>query len=287
MGEEPERREKNRCSIDGCIVEQYVATTYPVSETIAKLESVGQVQGQISMIDQCITVVEEPTLAIEKVHMQKREVPKGSSSRKLAAIEHVDNKGPPCLPQETPVVVQDAPDFLIALVVKENATPPIVKAIARSVPNATQSQATTSTSTSISFNMIDNNIAQGSGCSIFINNLPTNVTTPQVEEELKKFGEIKPSGIEVRSRQVGGSKSAFVEFEEVTSVQTTIEASPILIGGCKAFIREKHPFRERFRNGSRGHGGYSSRGRGIGRRGRAGGIYKIKNGGIMGSHGPI
>ena len=67
VGEEPERLEKNLGSIDGCIVEQYAATTYPVSDTIAKLESVGQVQPQISMIDQCITVVDEPAPAVEKV----------------------------------------------------------------------------------------------------------------------------------------------------------------------------------------------------------------------------
>ena len=84
--------------------------------------------------------------------------------------------------------------------------------------------------------------------------LPANVTTPQIDEELKKFGAIKPSGIEVRSREVGGSSYAFVEFEEAASVQTAIEASLVVIGGCKAFIREKRPFRERFRNGARGHG---------------------------------
>ena len=52
VGEEPERLEKNLGSIDGCIVEQYAATTYLVSETVAKPESVGQVQPQTSMIDQ-------------------------------------------------------------------------------------------------------------------------------------------------------------------------------------------------------------------------------------------
>ena len=128
--------------------------------------------------------------------------------------------------------------------------------------------------------------------------LPANVTTPQIDEELKKFGAINPSRIEDRSRQVGGSSYAFVEFEEAASVQTAIEASPIVIGGCKAFIREKRPFRERFRNGARGHGAYSSGVRGIGRTDfvnkteggslsgrRSGGIYKTKNGGIVKSDG--
>ena len=127
--------------------------------------------------------------------------------------------------------------------------------------------------------------------------MPANVTTPQVEEELK-FGAITPSGIEVRSREVGGSSYAFVEFEEAASVQTAIEASPIVIGGCKAFIREKRPFRERFRNEARGRGAYSFRGRGIGRSDfvnktervslsgrRSRGIYNIKNGGIVRSDG--
>lgn len=301
VGEEPKGLEKNLGSIDGCIVEQYAATTYPVSETVAKPESVGQVQPQIGMIDQCITVVEERAPAVEKVQMQKREVPESSAGRKVAAIEHVDNKGPPCPTQETPVVVQDAAEKSFALVVKENAAPPTVKAIVGAVPNAAQTKETTSNSTSrsIPVDMADNNIAQGSVCSIFINNLPANVTTPQVDKELKKFWAIKPSGIELRSREAGGSSYTFVEFEEAASVQTAIEASPIVIVGCKAFNREKRPFRERLKNGARGRGAYSFRGRGIGRsdfvnkteRGslcgrRSGGIYKIKNGGLVRSDGP-
>jgi hypothetical protein len=40
----------------------------------------------------------------------------------------------------------------------------------------------------------------GNGCSIYIKHLPVNVTPAQVEEEFKKFGAIKPSGVQVRSK---------------------------------------------------------------------------------------
>jgi RNA recognition motif-containing protein len=57
--------------------------------------------------------------------------------------------------------------------------------------------------------MTDNNIVEGTGCSVFIKNLPVNITHSQVEEEMKKFGAIKPSGVQVRSREGSlSSKSA-------------------------------------------------------------------------------
>ena len=75
-------------------------------------------------------------------------------------------------------------------------------------------------------------------CSVFIDNLPVNITPPQVEEELEKFGAVKPCGVQVRSRPGGRPCFGFVEFVEAASVQTALQSSPILIRGCKVSVRE-------------------------------------------------
>lgn len=40
------------------------------------------------------------------------------------------------------------------------------------------------------------------GYSIFVKSLPYNATVEMVEQEFKKFGAIKPGGVQVRNRQV-------------------------------------------------------------------------------------
>lgn len=43
----------------------------------------------------------------------------------------------------------------------------------------------------------------GEGHSIYIRNLPLNLTVPQLEANFKKFGPIKQGGVQVRSNKVG------------------------------------------------------------------------------------
>ncbi|XP_008789695.2 nuclear transport factor 2-like isoform X1 [Phoenix dactylifera] len=121
--------------------------------------------------------------------------------------------------------------------------------------------------------------AEADGHSIYIKSLPLNATPDQLEEEFKRFGRIKPGGIQVRSHKLQGFCFGFVEFEEANAVQSAIEASPITIGGRQAFVEEKRTTSSRvgnrgrfapgrgggFRNdGIRGRGIYSG-GRGYGR----------------------
>ncbi|WOK98466.1 G3BP-like protein isoform X2 [Canna indica] len=84
----------------------------------------------------------------------------------------------------------------------------------------------------------DNHLEE-EGHSIYIRNLPLNATAEQVEEEFKIFGPIKPGGVQVRSHKVERYCFGFVEFESLKSMQTAIEASPIMIGGRQANIEEK------------------------------------------------
>ncbi|KAJ6815701.1 ras GTPase-activating protein-binding protein 2-like [Iris pallida] len=116
--------------------------------------------------------------------------------------------------------------------------------------------------------------------SIYIKGLPLNATPAQVEEEFKRFGPIKPGGVQVRSQKQQGFCFGFIEFEMASSVQSAIEASPVLISGRQVFVEEKRPTGSRvgsrgrfpgrlggFRNeGGRGRGSYGGGGgRGYGR----------------------
>ncbi|MQM11846.1 hypothetical protein Taro_044756, partial [Colocasia esculenta] len=68
--------------------------------------------------------------------------------------------------------------------------------------------------------------AEVDGHSIYIKNLPLNATVVQLEEEFKRFGPIRPDGIQVRSNKQQGFCFGFVEFEVPSAVQSAIEAPP-------------------------------------------------------------
>ncbi|KAK4383566.1 Nuclear transport factor 2 [Sesamum angolense] len=72
------------------------------------------------------------------------------------------------------------------------------------------------------------------GHSIYIRNLPLNATVAQLEAEFKKFGTIKPNGV-----QQQGFCFGFVEFQEFSSMQSAIKASPITIGDRQAAVEIK------------------------------------------------
>ncbi|KAJ8546233.1 hypothetical protein K7X08_018816 [Anisodus acutangulus] len=97
------------------------------------------------------------------------------------------------------------------------------------------------------------------GHSIYVRNLPLNVTVAQLEVEFKKFGPIKQGGVQVRSNRQQGFCFGFVEFEDSSSMNRAIQASPVTIGGFQADVEIK---RTTIRVGSgRGHfppgkGGY-------------------------------
>ncbi|ONK56595.1 uncharacterized protein A4U43_C10F10490 [Asparagus officinalis] len=122
--------------------------------------------------------------------------------------------------------------------------------------------------------------SEADGHSVYIKGLPLNATPEHLEEEFRRFGPIKPGGIQVRSHKQQGFCFGFIEFETVTSVQSAIEASPVMISGCQAFVEEKRPAGARvsgrgrfsgrmggFRNegGPRGRGGNFGGGRSYGR----------------------
>jgi len=77
-----------------------------------------------------------------------------------------------------------------------------------------ESEKQTGKSTPFRFSGSNYNIAKGTGqCSIFVNNLAAKITPSQLEEEMKKFGAIKPSGVQVRNRPGAQACYGFVEFK--------------------------------------------------------------------------
>ncbi|CAL0331252.1 unnamed protein product [Lupinus luteus] len=101
-----------------------------------------------------------------------------------------------------------------------------------------------------------NNESSGKAHAIFVANLSMNATVEQLEQVFKKFGPIKPDGIQVRSNRQQGSCFGFVEFESATSMQSALEASPpIILDNRKLSIEERRANNDKPRFSS-GRGGY-------------------------------
>ncbi|KAB2053516.1 hypothetical protein ES319_A12G192900v1 [Gossypium barbadense] len=105
-----------------------------------------------------------------------------------------------------------------------------------------------------------NDNEEAEGHSIYVRNLPYTATPVQLEVAFKKFGPIKRNGIQVRSNKQGFT-FGFVEFENASSVQSALEASPITIGDRQAAVEEK---RTNTRVGSSGSGSGTGTGTGTG-----------------------
>lgn len=99
--------------------------------------------------------------------------------------------------------------------------------------------------------------------AIFVPNLPMDATVEQLEVVFKKYGSIKPDGIQVRSNKQQGSCFGFVEFESASSMQNAIKESPISMFNRKLHIEERRASNDRGKFS--GRGGYRNdnfRGRG-------------------------
>ncbi|XP_039063647.1 nuclear transport factor 2-like [Hibiscus syriacus] len=104
--------------------------------------------------------------------------------------------------------------------------------------------------------------------SVYVRNLPTTVSESEIMEEFKKFGEISPDGVVIRSRKDVGICYAFVEFEDMTSVHNAVQAGSAQVAGQQVYIEERRP-----NSYIPSRGGRRERGRG---RGRGRGIYLME-----------
>ncbi|ONK79567.1 uncharacterized protein A4U43_C01F7690 [Asparagus officinalis] len=103
---------------------------------------------------------------------------------------------------------------------------------------------------------------EGEVKSVYVGNLSSSVSASDLEHEFKNFGRIRPNGVTVRSRKDSGGFYAFVEFEDAASVQSALQASPILVNGRQIYVEERRPNSGISRMGGgrrgRGRGAYQS-----------------------------
>ncbi|OIV92091.1 hypothetical protein TanjilG_27246 [Lupinus angustifolius] len=81
-------------------------------------------------------------------------------------------------------------------------------------------QQSSSASTMLNFYVYN---TYGEVTSVYVRNLPADVTEAEIDKEFKKFGKIKPDGIFVRVRKEIGVCYAFVEFGDTIGVQNALQ----------------------------------------------------------------
>ncbi|XP_038706524.1 nuclear transport factor 2-like isoform X2 [Tripterygium wilfordii] len=206
----------------------------------------------------------------------------------------------PVIEKTAPTVLEDGSKKTYASIVhalKVNASPFHVRIPpAKPVEPPRVIAAASETSVPVSNNAPErnnekNNFDAARGHSIFVAKLPMNATVEQLREVFEKFGPIKRDGIQVRSYKEQRSCFGFVEFESASSVQSALEASPILIGDRKAPIEAKRadsdggkypPRRDRFRGNNFRDGGNNFRDGGNFGGGRGYGRNEAEEGGFSG-----
>ncbi|KAJ8511873.1 hypothetical protein OPV22_002307 [Ensete ventricosum] len=100
---------------------------------------------------------------------------------------------------------------------------------------------------------------EGEERSVYVGNLPSSISTSDLEQEFKNFGRLKPDGVSIRSRKEAGVFYAFIEYEDATGVQNALKASPIQLNGRLIHVEERRPNVGASRGRrSRGRGGSQS-----------------------------
>ncbi|KAF0892661.1 hypothetical protein E2562_017640 [Oryza meyeriana var. granulata] len=205
-------------------------------------------------------------------------------------IDEVPNNVAVATPSPSaPVPQEEAPKKSYASIVKVmKEFPPQISAIpSRPAPPKQEKQAAPapvapiSDTPSFSPNPESSNIqeAEVDTHAIYVRNLHISTTPEHLQEAFKKFGAIKPEGIQVRSHKIQGFCYGFVEFEDPSAVQSAIAGSPVMICDRQCYVEEKRTAGSRgggrgrfapgrggnFRGeGMRGRGNYTG-GRGYGR----------------------
>ncbi|KAI4341585.1 hypothetical protein MLD38_026293 [Melastoma candidum] len=201
----------------------------------------------------------------------------------VEAVDEPNNNGP--LVTDEDVKDDDAPKKSYASIVKVMkdgaatvpTSPPVsAKVIPKNqeqqvvVPPPAPAVPVTESQVSSSKVIENGNIQEGEadGHSVYLKGLPMNVSYTQLDNEFKRFGAIKNGGIQIRYQKMQGFCFGFVEFEDRSSAQSAIEASPITIGSRQVVIEPKKSTsrgtgRERFISG-RGAGFRNDMGRGRG-----------------------
>lgn len=89
--------------------------------------------------------------------------------------------------------------------------------------------------------------------SVYVRNLSTTVSASEIEEEFKKFGKLSSEGVAIRRLKDTDVCYAFVEFEDLASVQDAIKAGSVQVAGRQVYIEERRA-NSSFARGRRGRG---------------------------------
>ncbi|CAL9143695.1 unnamed protein product [Musa hybrid cultivar] len=174
------------------------------------------------------------------------EVPSNSESNAVTAQEEMPKKSYASIVK----VMKDSAS--VSVPTRASSKPTSIKAEPQAIPAPPAAPASDmSASSSAAAESSNVQEAETDGYSVYVKSLPMDATPAQLEEVFKKFGPIKPGGIQVRSHKLQGFCFGFVEFEVTSAVQSAIEASPIMIGGRSAYVEEKRA------PGSRGQGRFA------------------------------
>ncbi|GAB2227461.1 hypothetical protein Droror1_Dr00009283 [Drosera rotundifolia] len=90
--------------------------------------------------------------------------------------------------------------------------------------------------------------------SVYVRNLSPSITASEVEEEFRKFGQLSSEGVAIRRIKDTDVCYAFVEFEEIGSVQEAIKAGAVQVAGRQLFVEERRANSSFARGRGRGRG---------------------------------
>ncbi|KAK4758028.1 hypothetical protein SAY87_019329 [Trapa incisa] len=99
---------------------------------------------------------------------------------------------------------------------------------------------------------------EGLSKSVYVRNLPSNVTEGEIADVFMSFGKIRPDGVAIKLRKDIGICYAFVEFEDMIGVHNAVKNSPVQLAGRSVYIEER-----RANSVGAPRGGRRGRGRGI------------------------
>ncbi|KMS95615.1 hypothetical protein BVRB_006630 [Beta vulgaris subsp. vulgaris] len=89
--------------------------------------------------------------------------------------------------------------------------------------------------------------------SVYVRNLSPSISASEIEEEFKKFGQLTTEGVAIRRLKDTDVCYAFVEYEDMDSVQSAIKAGSVYIAGRQVYIEERRA-NSSFARGRRGRG---------------------------------
>ncbi|CAL4929558.1 unnamed protein product [Urochloa decumbens] len=178
--------------------------------------------------------------------------------------------GVPPFPAPTlPDVTKKSYASVVKAMKEDPLTPPVAKTIvsaakheltpkqvSKAVEGLEKSSAKPTQANETSDGVVDrnNSSCNEQGYSIVVKNLPFNANIEMVEEEFKKFGAIKPGGVQVQHNKANHFVFGFVEYQSQQSLQAAIEASPICMGQKEVCVMAKR---------SNSQGGCFQSGRGL------------------------